>query len=181
MGLAYDLFGNGKTALKFNLGKYMEAFSAGNSDLDLNPLVRTTTSTTRSWTDSNKDFVANCDLANPEKNGECGAMNDKSLGKEKFTRNYDPNFTEGWGVRPYNWSMGVSVQQEILPRISVNIGYFRNWWGNWYTVDNRSTSVSDYTPFSIVAPASGSKDEGRDSVPRRLRYPASESLSKKVE
>jgi hypothetical protein len=152
MGAAYDLFGNGKTAVKFNIGKYMEAFSAGNSDLDLNPLVRTTTSTTRSWTDSNKDFIANCDLANPEKNGECGAMNDKSLGKEKFTRNYDPNFTEGWGVRPYNWSMGVSVQQEILPRISVNVGYFRNWWGNWYTVDNRLTSVSDYTPFSIVAP-----------------------------
>ena len=26
MGVAYDLFGNGKTAVKFNLGKYMEAF-----------------------------------------------------------------------------------------------------------------------------------------------------------
>ena len=152
VGVAYDLFGNGRTAVKFNIGKYMEAFSAGNNDLDLNPLIRTTTSTTRSWADSNKDFVANCDLANPEKNGECGVMNDKSLGKEKFTRNYDPAFTEGYGVRPYNWSMAVSVQQELFPRVSVNVGYFRNWWGNWYAVDNRSTSVSDYTPFSIVAP-----------------------------
>ena len=100
VGVAYDLFGNGRTAIKFNIGKYMEAFSAGNSDLDLNPLVRTTTSTTRSWTDTNKDFVANCNLANTEKNGECGAMTDKSLGKEVFTRNYDTNFTEGYGVRP---------------------------------------------------------------------------------
>ena len=33
MGAAYDLFGNGKTALKFNLGKYMEAFTATNNDL----------------------------------------------------------------------------------------------------------------------------------------------------
>src|SRR5580765_3755106 len=32
MGVAYDLFGNGKTAVKFNLGKYMEAFSATNTD-----------------------------------------------------------------------------------------------------------------------------------------------------
>ena len=30
MGMAYDLFGNGKTAVKFNLGKYMEALSALN-------------------------------------------------------------------------------------------------------------------------------------------------------
>nr|AAY89272.1 hypothetical protein [uncultured bacterium BAC10-10] len=152
MGVAYDLLGNGKTAVKFNLGKYMEAFSATNTDLDLNPLVRTVISTTRTWTDSNKDFVVNCDLVNPEKNGECAAMADKSLGKEVFQRSYDPNFVSGWGNRPYNWGLGLSVQQEVLPRVSVNVGYFRNWWGNWYVVDNRSTSLTDYTPFSIVAP-----------------------------
>ena len=36
-GVAYDVFGNGKTAVKFNMGKYMEAFVASNSDFDLNP------------------------------------------------------------------------------------------------------------------------------------------------
>ena len=55
-------------------------------------------------------------------------------------------------TRPYNWGLGVSVQQEVLPRVSVNVGYFRNWWGNWYVVDNRATSLADYTPFSIAAP-----------------------------
>jgi hypothetical protein len=152
MGVAYDLFGNGKTALKLNLGKYMEAFSANNSDLDLNPLIRTAVSTTRTWTDSNKDFVVNCDLANPNKNGECADMSDKSLGTESFNRSYDPNFVTGFGHRPYNWGLGVSVQQEVLPRVSVNVGYFRNWWGNWYVVDNRATAVADYSPFSIQAP-----------------------------
>ena len=152
MGVAYDLFGNGKTALKFNLGKYMEAFSATNTDLDLNPLIRVAVSTTRSWNDANKDFVVNCDLANPNKNGECGDMTDKTLGQASFTRSYDPNFVTGWGNRPYNWGLGVQVQQEVLPRVSVNVGYFRNWWGNWYVVDNRATSLSDYTPFRIIAP-----------------------------
>ena len=40
----------------------MEAIPATNSDLDLNPIIRTAISTTRTWTDSNKDFVVNCDL-----------------------------------------------------------------------------------------------------------------------
>ena len=88
----------------------------------------------------------------PAKNGECGAMANQNFGKEVFTRSYDPNFVTGWGNRPYNWGLGVSVQQEVLPRVSVNVGYFRNWWGNWYVVDNRSTTLADYTPFSIMAP-----------------------------
>lgn len=152
MGAAFDVFGDGKTAVKVNVGKYMEAFSATNTDLDLNPLIRTTISTTRTWGDSNRDFVANCDLANPNSNGECGDMDNKSLGKEVFQRSYDPNFVTGYGHRPYNWGLGIAVQQEILPRVAVNVGYYRNWWGNWYAVDNRATTTADYTPFSIQAP-----------------------------
>jgi hypothetical protein len=151
-GAAYDLFGNGKTAVKFNLGKYMEAFSATNTDLDLNPLIRNTVSTTRTWTDSNKDFVVNCNLALKSANGECGQMDNQNFGTANFTRSYDPNFVTGYGKRPYNWGLGLSVQQEILPRVSATLGFFRNWWGNWYVVDNRSTASSDYTPFSITAP-----------------------------
>ena len=151
-GVAYDVFGNGKTAVKWNMGKYMEAFVASNSDFDLNPLIRSTVSTTRVWTDTNKDFVPNCNLSNAAANAECGAMNDSSLGKEKFTRTYDPGLTTGYGNRPYNWGTGVSVQQEVMPRVSVDVGYFRNWWSNWYAVDNRATEAGDYTPFSIRAP-----------------------------
>ena len=46
----------------------------------------------------------------------------------------------------------MSVQREVMPRVSVNVGYFRNWWGNWYTVDNRTNALSDWTPYSITAP-----------------------------
>ena len=131
------------------MGKYMEAFTATNSDIDLNPLIRTTLSTTRQWDDLNKDFVPNCDLASPIKNGECGAMDDKNFGKEVFTRSYDPDFIAGYSKRPYNWEMGVSVQQELVPRVAVNVGYYRRWFGNHYTVDNRATAASDYSPFYV--------------------------------
>jgi hypothetical protein len=152
LGVAYDLFGNGKTALRFNVGKYMEAITATNNDLDMNPLVRTVVRTTRGWTDTDRDYAPDCDLTNPAANGECARMDNQNLGRQVFNRNFDPNYVGGWGTRPNNWSLGLSVQQEIVPRVSVTAGFHRNSWGNWYVVDNRATSFEDYTPFSIQAP-----------------------------
>jgi hypothetical protein len=155
MGAAYDLFGNGKTALKVNLGKYMEAFSATNTDLDLNPLINTAISTTRSWlnpTNFNFNTDPGCVLTNPAAQADCGAMTNPNLGKPVFARTYDPNFISGWGNRPYNWELGVSVQQQVLPRVSVNVGYYRRWFGNQYSVENLATPAADYTPFGIPAP-----------------------------
>jgi hypothetical protein len=157
MGVAFDLLGNGKTAVKVNLGKYLTALTASNSDLDLNPLIRTNLTTTRTWNDRgglgiNGDYVPQCDLRNPAANGECGPMDNQNFGKEFFTRVFDPNFINGWGKRPYNWELGVSVQQEVAPRVGVTVGYFRRWFGNFYTLDNTLTTSSDYTPFSIPIP-----------------------------
>ena len=152
MGAAYDLFGNGKTAIKVNIGKYLTALTASNSDLDLNPLIRTTPSTTRTWNDANGNFVPDCDLRAPGANGECGRMDNQNFGKEVFTKSFDPELIHGWGKRTYNWEMGVSIQQEVLPRVGLTVGYFRRWFGNFYTADNRFTSAADYTPFSIPIP-----------------------------
>ena len=40
MGAAYDLFGNGKTALKVNLGKYLQGASVSNLAYSANPALR---------------------------------------------------------------------------------------------------------------------------------------------
>jgi hypothetical protein len=160
MGAAYDLFGNGKTAIKFNLGKYVTALTASNSDLDLNPLIRTTLQTTRTWNDllypvgdpRRGNYAPDCDLTNPAANAECGRMDDQNFGKELFTKSFDTDLIHGWGKRTYNWEMGVSVQQELLPRVGLTVGYFRRWFGNFYTADNRNTVTADYTPFSVPIP-----------------------------
>jgi hypothetical protein len=70
-----------------------------------------------------------------------------------FSRTFDPGFVTGWNTRPNNWSMGVGVQHEIIPRVSATVTFNRNWWGNWYVVDNRATTVADYTPYSVRAPS----------------------------
>ena len=157
IGAAFDLFGDGKTALKVNVGKYMQALTASNSDMDLNPLIRTNLQTNRTWDDThgkgiNSDYVPQCNLLNPAANGECGAMDNQNFGKEFFTRTFDPNFIDGFGKRPYNWELGVSVQQQVAPRVGVTVGYFRRVFGNFYTLDNTLTAASDYTPFSVPIP-----------------------------
>jgi hypothetical protein len=156
-GAAYDLFGNGKTAVKVNIGKYMQALTASNSDMDLNPLIRLNLQTTRTWDDRagrgiNGDFIPQCNLLNTAANGECGAMDNQNFGKEFFTRTFDPGFINGFGKRPYNWELGVSLQQEVAPRVGVTVGYYRRWFGNFYTLDNTLTAATDYTQFSVPIP-----------------------------
>jgi len=160
-GASYDLFGTGKTAVKVNVGKFLTALTASNSDLDLNPLIRIAPQTTRTWNDTttfapgdprNGNFIPDCDLINPNANLECGRMDNQNFGKEIFTKSFDPDLIHGWGKRTYNWEMGVSVQHEIVPRVGVTVGYFRRWFGNFYTANNRLTTTADYTPFSIPIP-----------------------------
>ena len=52
-GVAYDLFGNGKTAVKVNFGKYLEPTSNNNNYILSNPITRIATTAARGWTDSN--------------------------------------------------------------------------------------------------------------------------------
>ena len=154
LGAAYDLFGNGKTALKVTLNKYMVSnlgFS-GTAFGDQNPIVRLANSVTRSWNDANKNFVPDCNLLLPTANGECGAMSDANFGNATVTTAYDPETLTGWGKRLYNWEFSTSVQHEIGPGVSMNVGYFRRWYGNFTVTDNLAAAASDYNAFSIQAP-----------------------------
>ena len=61
-GVAYDLFGTGRTSLKWNMGKYLNAASIGGIYANANPARRTVNSLTRVWTDTDGDRVVECNL-----------------------------------------------------------------------------------------------------------------------
>jgi hypothetical protein len=86
-GVAYDLFGNGKTAVKVNFGKYLEPTSNNNNYILSNPIGRIATTASRGWTDSNNNFAPDCDLMSPlaqnltASGGDiCGQMNALTFG-----------------------------------------------------------------------------------------------------
>jgi hypothetical protein len=161
LGAVYDLFGKGRTSLKVNLGKYLEAATNNNGNFSAtNPTSRIPMSTSRAWTDLNGNFSPDCDLLNPaaqdyrSAGGDfCGASSNSTFGTSVLSSNYDPAILRGWGVRPWDWQFGVSVQQEVLPRVAVEVGYYRRWFGNFTVVDNLATTADDYTRFSIMAPS----------------------------
>jgi hypothetical protein len=160
MGMTYDVFGTGKTALKFNAGRYLEAAVNGNGNYsELRPVSRVATSVTRTWTDANRNFNPDCDLMSGStqdlraSGGDfCGQWSNLNFGKEVYSLSYDEQILKGWYNRPSDWQIGATIQHEVLPRVSVEVGYTRRWLQNFTVTDNRAVAASDFTMFSITAP-----------------------------
>jgi hypothetical protein len=152
-GAVYDLFGNGRTAIKASFGRYV----LNTSPIVGNPVSNLANTVTRSWNDSSAPgsqsyYIPQCNLVNPLANGDCGTISDLSFGSVKSGATFDPRTLSGWGAKPYNSEFTMSLQHQLLPRMAVNVGYFRRWYGNFTVTDNLAVAASDYGAYSIVAP-----------------------------
>jgi hypothetical protein len=70
-----------------------------------------------------------------------------------LTNNFDPELLRGWGVRPSDWSFNVSLQQQILPRMSVEVAYARRTFSGFTVTDNLLVARPEYTEYSLTAPS----------------------------
>jgi hypothetical protein len=158
LGVAYDLFGTGKTAVKVNLGKYVLAlFTTGNP-------AGLVTTTTRNWSDTDGDFHPDCDLLNLQLNGECQIASALNFGQLTSIAEFDRDTRFGWGNRQYNWEFSSSVQHELLPRLGIDVGYFRRWFGNFQVTQTRGITSADYDPYSVRAPQDSRLPDGGGNV-----------------
>ena len=145
-GIAWDVKGDGKTAVKFGTGKYVRAYSTGFAET-YDPNFYS--SATLTWNDLNKDDTAQgtrgCVYLTP------GCEIDFSTLPANFgvkpTQNPAPGVS-----RPYQIETNASVQREIVAGTSVTVSYFRRDYKNLIWSDNLGIDPSDYTAVPVLSP-----------------------------
>jgi hypothetical protein len=130
-----------------------------------NPLVSTVATTSRGWTDSNRNYVPDCDLGNFGANGECGGVSNTNFGRNNPNAvTFDPDVLTGYGKRDFNWDLSTEIQHQLRPGVGLTGGYYRNTGGYFRysfgspfssmqrVTDNLAVTPADYDSFCITAP-----------------------------
>lgn len=135
-GAVYDLFGNGKTAIKGGASKYVQS-QALDIASDLNPMIFTYDR--RSWNDLNGDGLAQRNELGPSTGFRGGV-----------TSRMDPDI-----IRPYNWELTLGVAHELKPGVGVEATYYRRQHRNLIGETNVAVTPNDYTSVTITNPLTG--------------------------
>ena len=145
LGVAYDLRGDGRTAIEATVAKYVFGSEIISYTRAANPAGTISTSATRHWTDANLDFA-------PQES-ELGAVSVRDFGNVRTAaQRYDPDINNGWGKRGNNWEVSAMIQHEVMPRVAVSAAYFHRWWDNLTLTRNSALTAADYDEYCITAP-----------------------------
>lgn len=165
MAAAYDVFGNGKTALKVNASKYIASAAAGYAAI-FNGMTYSTQ--TRAWF----DLDGNKSLFDSAGNIQFGEVFGGTSNFGGITSRPDPDLLRG-----YNWEYNASVQHQLIDRLSMTAGVYRRQFYNLDVTDNTNLAVTDWSPFSITTPtdprlpASGSAITMHSLNPNKVGVP----------
>src|SRR5688572_4882703 len=161
-GVAYDVFGNGRTALKLRWGKYLGFASNDAPFTSTNRGATIVATVNRNWTDNDNDKVVDCDLLNNAAQGPatgqvdtCAVVtgNDANFGQPGGATIVDPELLTGWGVRTHDYQTEVSLQQELIPRVSLEVSYIhRTFHGFMVTSDLNRNPATDWVSYTLTVP-----------------------------
>jgi hypothetical protein len=144
LGLAYDLFGNGKTAVKGTVSRYVQTSTVGFAR-QLNPLNTSVNTAIRSWNaDTNGDGIPQLT--------ELGALTNTAFGQVNIATRFDPETYQGFDQRRNNWEVSATVSHELMSRMAAELSYFRRAQGHFTTTDNLDVTPTDFQPYCVTAP-----------------------------
>ena len=147
----YDLFGNGKTALKYSVNRYNLARTTGIAS-QYNPLLNQTA--TLQWRDVNGD-----DIAQGERGCNYGTAGTPGceINFAQLSSNFGIAALATYGDYPRTWNLeqGAEIQHELLPNLSLAGSWYRGAFKDLTVSLNQSWSTADYTPYTLYDPLSG--------------------------
>ena len=80
----------------------------------------------------------------------CGALSNSNFGT------LNPGFTYSSellnGLRPWDYQVGVALQQQLTSRLSVEVQWNKRWFDGYYVSRNTAISPSDWQTYNVTAP-----------------------------
>jgi hypothetical protein len=154
VGVSYDLFGDGRTAVKGSFARYVQPEAVERSSA-ADPQLTIGRTDTRTWRDLNGDFTIYNGDGSVQMN-ELGPSTNQNFGKViPSTTTIDPATLNGFHSRIATTEWQAVVQHQLATRVSAYGGYYFRYLGNQTTTDNTLATAADYDgPFCITAPSS---------------------------
>jgi hypothetical protein len=135
-GLVYDVFGDGRTALKFAANRYHLSIGGGFVDR-LNPV--TLKSETRQWSDRNADLIPQLDELGPGTGFNLGTTN-----------RYNPDVK-----RAYSDEFSIEFERQVFGELVLSVGYTHREIKNNVGPRNMAVPAESYIPLVVTERVSG--------------------------
>ena len=153
VGFAMDLFGNGRTAVKASVARYVAGQNVAVAR-QVNPAEALSRIDARPWTNDIDGNGLPLDANGNIQLNELGtSVATATFGRNVSTTAYDPEVLNGWFKRGYNMEYTVAAQHQIADRVSVNGGYYRRSFENQTFTDDLRYDANSYDSFCINVPA----------------------------
>jgi hypothetical protein len=148
--VVYDIFGTGKTAVRFGFNKFVTAGTMGVARA-VNP-SGLTSSPALTWVDLNGDDIAQGERGCVFRTPGCEinlAQLPSTFGTLSLA-SVDPNLE-----RPYQYSTNLGMSHELLPGLALTAEWFRSTFHDMVSRNNIRRTAASYTPVNVVSPLDG--------------------------